>query len=148
MLVVLSITSKLYFEIEMVLVTLILQKQLCLTFLHCVFPNVSSNGLSGRMQSHIDYVCLTFLHCAFSNVSSICLPEGMHTHTGCNYSISYHGPFLSLIWKPLFWNYFHPNYHFQNLDPSLISYKTVKRCWHFGCNCFYQIQIELYWIER
>ena len=57
----------------------------------------------------------------------------MHTHTGCNYSISYHGPFLSLIWKPLFWNYFHPNYHFQNLDPSLISYKTVKRCWHFGC---------------
>ena len=56
----------------------------------------------------------------------------MHTHTGCNYSISYHGPFLSLIWKPLFWNYFHPNYHFQNLDPSLISYKTVKRCWHFG----------------
>ena len=57
----------------------------------------------------------------------------MHTHTGCNYSISYHGPFLSLIWKPLFWNYFHPNYHFQNLDPSLISNKTVKRCWHFGC---------------
>ena len=39
----------------------------CLTFLHRVFSNESSNGLPERMHSHIGCICLTFLHCVFSN---------------------------------------------------------------------------------
>ena len=46
---------------------------ICLTFLHCVSSNVSSNCLPQKMHNHTGYICLTFLHCAFSNVSSICL---------------------------------------------------------------------------
>ena len=53
------------------------------TFYHCVFSNVSSNGLPEMMHSHIGCICLVFLHCAFSNVSSNCLPEQMHNHIGC-----------------------------------------------------------------
>ena len=66
---------------------------ICLTFLHCVFLNVSSNHLHERMQNHIGCICLTFLncaisncstfhHCAFSNVSSNCLLEKRHSHIG------------------------------------------------------------------
>ena len=36
---------------------------ICLTLLHCVFSNESSNRLFGRMQNHIGCICLTFLHC-------------------------------------------------------------------------------------
>ena len=56
---------------------------ICLTFLHCVLLNVSSNHLPERMQSHTGYICLTFLHCAFSNVSSNCLHERMQSYTSC-----------------------------------------------------------------
>ena len=42
---------------------------ICLAFLHCVFSNVSSNGLYRRMHNHIGCICLSFLHCVFSNVS-------------------------------------------------------------------------------
>ena len=56
---------------------------ICLTFPHCVFSNVSSNGLPERMQSHIGYICLTFPHCAFSNVFSNRFSEWMQNRTGC-----------------------------------------------------------------
>ena len=77
---------------------------ICLTFLHCAFSNVSSNGLHEwmhnhtgcicltfphsnclpqRMQNHTGCICLTFLHCAFSNVSSKRLDKRMQNHTGC-----------------------------------------------------------------
>ena len=38
----------------------------CITFLHCAFSNVSSNGLLERMHSHIGCICLFFPRCAFS----------------------------------------------------------------------------------
>ena len=54
-----------------------------MTFLRCVFSNVSSKNLHKRMQSHIGCICWTFCHCVFSNVSSNCLPEKRHSHIGC-----------------------------------------------------------------
>ena len=36
---------------------------ICLTFLHCAFSNVSSNGLNEKMHSHIGYICLIWWHC-------------------------------------------------------------------------------------
>ena len=56
---------------------------MCLTFLHCVFSNVSSNRLPVRMQSHIGSMCLTFLRCVFSNVFSSGLHARMQSHIGC-----------------------------------------------------------------
>ena len=56
---------------------------ICLSFLHCVFSNVSSNGLPQRMHSRTGCIYLTFLQCVFSNVSSKRLPEWMHNHIGC-----------------------------------------------------------------
>ena len=56
---------------------------ICLSFLHCVLSNVSSNRLPEQMQSHIGCTCLAFLHCVLSNVSSSCLPERMQIHTDC-----------------------------------------------------------------
>ena len=53
------------------------------TFLHCVFLNVSSNGLSEKRHSHIVCICSTFVHGAFSNVSSNGLNEKMHSHIDC-----------------------------------------------------------------
>ena len=50
---------------------------ICLTYLHCVFANVSSYV---GMQSHNGCNYLTSLFCAFSNVSSNCLPENRHIH--------------------------------------------------------------------
>ena len=55
----------------------------CLTFLHCVFSNVSSNGLPEWLRSHTDCICLIFLHCVFSNVFSKHLHKKMQSHTGC-----------------------------------------------------------------
>ena len=49
---------------------------ICLTFLHYVFPNVSSNFLRLRMYSHIDsLLALEWLfHCTFINASSNSFP--------------------------------------------------------------------------
>ena len=56
---------------------------ICLTFLHCVFLDVSAVRLHKRMKSHIGCICLTFLRCVLSNVSSKHLHERMHCHIGC-----------------------------------------------------------------
>ena len=48
-----------------------------LAFIHCVFSNVSSNGVLGRMHNHIGYICSTFLHCVFSNAYSNLLLRGL-----------------------------------------------------------------------
>ena len=56
---------------------------ICLTFLHCVFSNVSSNCLLERMQNHTGCICWTFHHCAPSNVSSNGLFEKLHNYIGC-----------------------------------------------------------------
>ena len=52
-------------------------------FLHCVFLNVSSDVLPGKMHIRIGCICLVLLHCVFSNVSSNCLLEQMHNHRDC-----------------------------------------------------------------
>ena len=54
---------------------------ICLTFIHCVFSNVSSSGLSEWMQNHTGFTCLLFLRCVFSNIPSDCLPWRMCNHT-------------------------------------------------------------------
>ena len=36
----------------------------------CCCSNVASNGLPEKRHNRIGYICLTFLHCAFSSVSS------------------------------------------------------------------------------
>ena len=56
---------------------------ICFTFFHCVFLNVSSKNLCGRLRSHIECTYLIFLYCVFSNVASNCLHERMHNRTGC-----------------------------------------------------------------
>ena len=56
---------------------------ICLSFLHCVFPNLSSVHLQKRMHSHIGCICLTSLHCEFSNVLSNYMLVRMHSHIGC-----------------------------------------------------------------
>ena len=54
---------------------------ICLTFIHCVFSNVSSSGLSGWMQNHTGCTCLLFLRSVFSNIPLDCLPWRMCNHT-------------------------------------------------------------------
>ena len=56
---------------------------ICLTFLHCVFSNASSNRLPERTHSHIGCIFFTFRHCAFSNVSPRRLHKRMSSHIGC-----------------------------------------------------------------
>ena len=43
------------------------------------FLNVTSMHLDRRMHSHIGCICLAFLHCVFSNVSSNGMPA-MKSH--------------------------------------------------------------------
>ena len=81
---------------------------ICLTYLHYVFLNKSSNQpvnafsqklhfllssivcfyvfwncLLEKRQSHTDCNCLIFLHCVCSNASSNSPFEKMHSHTSC-----------------------------------------------------------------
>ena len=59
----------------------------CLSFLHCVFSNVSSNRLHEWMHNRTGCICLAFLHYAFSNVSSNYLHVRMQNRTGSICSI-------------------------------------------------------------
>ena len=74
---------------------------ICLAFLHCGFPNISSDCLPYLMQSRIGCICLVFLRCVFSNFSSNCLPQLMQSHIDCtrltllHWSLSF-GPYLGL----------------------------------------------------
>ena len=54
-----------------------------LTLVTLFFSYVSSNGMTGRMQSHTSCICPIFLHRTFSKVSSNCLPERRHICIGC-----------------------------------------------------------------
>ena len=67
----------------------------CLSFLHCVFSNVSSTCLAERRHSHTGCICLSSSpHCVFSNVSSNCLPERVQNNTGCTCLAFLHCVFL------------------------------------------------------
>ena len=48
---------------------------ICLTFLHCVLSDVSSNSLLQKKQSHIGCICLTPPHCGIENGPLKCLPQ-------------------------------------------------------------------------
>ena len=65
-------------------------------FLRCVFSNVSSNHLTGRMHSRIGCIFLIFHHCVFSNVSSSRLPEWMQSCIGCICLIFHHCVFSNV----------------------------------------------------
>ena len=58
---------------------------ICLTWLYCVFSNVSSKYLDQRRYNRIGCIGLAFLQCAFSCASSSFLFETMHDCTGCIY---------------------------------------------------------------
>ena len=103
----------------------------CLSFLHRVFTNVSSNRQLEIMQSHIACICLTFLHCAsqmftepalistgkvtraafillFSSVSfqmylqmAGLQPERIQSHTGCICLVFLHCAFPNVYSKSL-----------------------------------------------
>ena len=60
----------------------------CKITLVTFFFNVSSNGMTERMQSHTSCSSSTFPHCTFSKVSSNCLPERMHIRIGCIFGFS------------------------------------------------------------
>ena len=61
-----------------------------LTFLHCVFSNVSSNYLPEMMHNHIGCIYLTFSHSIVSNVSSNHLSERKKSHIGCTCVTLFH----------------------------------------------------------
>ena len=69
---------------------------ICLTFLHCVFSNVFSKRVHEQMQSHTGYICLTFLHYVFSNVISKHLGHSMHSHIDCIYATFPHCAFSNV----------------------------------------------------
>ena len=60
----------------------------CVVTIITMFPsNVSSIGLPEKMQSRNGCTYLTFLFCVFLNVSSNCLHEHMHSYIGCIISL-------------------------------------------------------------
>ena len=61
---------------------------ICLTFLHCAFPNVYSKSLDQRRQSHTGCIFLAIRHRVFSKASSNRLPERRLIHIGCIYLAS------------------------------------------------------------
>ena len=103
---------------------------ICLTYLHCVFSNESSNRLYKKMhchkgcifyfcplrvfnvfwncllekkQSHTDWICLNFLHCVFSNESSNCMFGKMHSYTNCICSTFLHCCIFKWAFKSHIW---------------------------------------------
>ena len=119
---------------------------ICLTFLHCVVLNVSSNGLHERMHNHIGYICLTFPHCAISNVSSNCFSAMMHNYTGCICSTFLHCIFKCAL-NPLTEKHVEPHWwHFSDFSllcvfmcgPSKHFHKWKHSCIDCICGTFHQ----------
>ena len=52
-----------------------------------VFSNASLNGMSGNMHNYNGCICISFLHFVLSNVSSNCLLLRLHCRIGCIYLI-------------------------------------------------------------
>ena len=86
---------------------------ICLTFLHCVFSNVSSNCLQGKMCGHTGCICWTFPHCEFSNVDSKILDQSRQSHIGC-----------------ICWTF--PHCAFSNASSNYLHEKIHS---HTGCIC-------------
>ena len=100
---------------------------ICLTFLHCVFSDVSSKNLGQSRQSHIGCIYLTFRHCAFSNVVSNCLPEKRHSRIGYICSTFLHCGFSYVSSNDV-----HRKMHSHiglDLTPSLTATMTIFGFW-------------------
>ena len=54
-----------------------------MTFLHCVYSNVSSNCLPEMMHNHTGCICWTFPHRVFSHEPSNCFCKRTHNCAGC-----------------------------------------------------------------
>ena len=105
-----------------------------LTFLHCVFSNVSSNGLPERMHIRIGCICLSSLHCVFSNDPSKSLYETMQSHTGCICLVFLHCAVSYAFSKRL-----HPRIH-NNIGCIYLTFfhcdlRVVSRFWRFPSKC-------------
>ena len=71
------------------------------TFLHCVFSNVSANRLPQKRHSRIGCICLAFDHCVFSSVFLKHLAQSRHSHIGCIYLTFLHCGFVKCLHKLL-----------------------------------------------
>ena len=108
---------------------------ICLTFLHCVFSNVSSNGVHKRMQSHTDCICWTFLHCVLSNVSSNRFPKRMQSHIGCICLAFLHYVSSNVYSKCLHIQHNHTGCTCETFLPCLfLSSKPFHRIWFHSTN--------------
>ena len=105
---------------------------ICLTFLHCVSSNVSSNCLYERMYNHTDCICLTFPRCALSNVLWEHLNIWMKIHIGCTCVTPYLGHSL-----PRYQQHRHSFQATQNLEgfyPLFLSEGWMSATWpHHVC---------------
>ena len=90
---------------------------ICLTFLHCVFSNASSNVLPERRHKPISCIYLTFLHCVFSNVSAKQCHRQLQSRIGC-----------------IFFTFLHCGVHnvFSNVSSNCLPQKK-HNC--IGCIC-------------
>ena len=107
------------------------------------FSNVSSNGMTERMQSHTSCICSTFLHCTFSKVSSNCLPERRQIRIGCIFGISpLHRSGLCIcrwifMWKAFSWRFFF------KCTVKLAAFKLLKE--HSPLRCIFFFHILAYY---
>ena len=81
----------------------------------------------------ITQVCLTFLHCAFSNVSSNCLQQKRHIHIGCIFLKYWHHLLFSsgfFLLHPL-----NQGHKFQFVPLSLCVVFCPNGCFKLSLNC-------------
>ena len=108
---------------------------ICLTFLHCVFSNVSSNRLHEMMHNHIGCICSTLLHCVLSNVPSNSLPWRMYIHIGCIYLAWRH--YLCFFQRVSYYQFYqnlYSNPYFHEFDIFLHSLVLVVFCQMISLN--------------
>ena len=53
--------TRLLLKTDLLCGAIIVCSHICLTFLHCVFSNASSNCISEKMHTHISCICLVFV---------------------------------------------------------------------------------------
>ena len=118
---------------------------ICLTLLHCVFSNESSNCLPERMHNHTGCICLTFLHCVFSNVSSNCLLERMHSHIDCICLSFLHCAFSDVSSKHL-----HKRMHNRGISKSLYPSLAhlIRHLPISSVTCPSHLSLDIYRLKR
>ena len=113
--------------------------RICMTFLHCVFLNASSNCMHERMHSYIGCIWMTFLLCAFSNVLSNCLPERMQSHIGCISLAFLHCAFSNVSSDCLSERM---QTHIGCIFFTFLHFACMRRHNHIGCTCLTSYQFS------